>query len=155
AIQVYENALRVDPESAPFHRQLAYAQYRAGDLASAIEGYKKAIQLDALDGEAKLGLSILLLASGKANEARLVAEEGLVHEPKHAGLLNVLGMAHAALGELTEAALRLEQAIEQDPHQDRPYLNLARLRLEQGQKKEAESVLERLLKIAPNHPAAT
>jgi tetratricopeptide (TPR) repeat protein len=154
AIKVYQAALKHDPESAPFHRQLGYAEYRAGDLGGGLQRYQRAVQLDPLDLEAKLGLSILLMASGQWKEAEAALEEGLRRAPRHPGLLNASGMAKAGLGKVKEAAAALEKAIASDPAQDRPYLNLARLHIEQGEKREARAVLERLLKLEPNHAVA-
>ncbi len=154
AVNVCLAALKHDPESAAFHRQLGYAQYRAGQAEAAIDSHRRALAIDPLDLDARLGLAILLVATGAPAEARKESLEGLVRNPAHAGLLNTLGMAQAALGERAEAMSSLEKSIAADPRFDRPYTNLARVLLEDGKKAEAERVLRKLLEVAPEHPVA-
>jgi tetratricopeptide (TPR) repeat protein len=149
--ETYRRALVHDPESAAFHRQLGYALYRLGDREAAIGEYTRAAAIDPLDHEATLGLAIVLLATGRAAEAKQAAESGLEREPSHAHLLNARAMACAGLGESREAIAALEKAIAADPAFDRPYLNLARLLADEGRREEAAAVLRRLLAAVPGH----
>jgi tetratricopeptide (TPR) repeat protein len=154
AIAVCTAALALDPESAAFHRQLGYAQYRAGQVDAAIASHRKALALDPLDDDSRLGLVILLIAAGNAEEAKSISKIGLARRSNHAGLLNALGMAHAALGESADAVASLKKSIASDPRFDRPYTNLARILLDQGKTSEAAEVLRKLLEVAPGHPVA-
>ena len=155
AVQVCLRALQMDPESAAFHRQLGYTQYQVGDRDTALLSYRKALEVDPADAEARLGLVILLYASGKAEESKKASLEGLARFPGHAGLWSALGMAQAALGEDDAATQSLEKAISADPLFDRAYTNLAKLLVSKGRAREAESVLRKLLEVAPDHPVAT
>jgi tetratricopeptide (TPR) repeat protein len=154
AERVYREALRLDPESALLWRQLGYARYLLGDLEEAVASHRRALEIDPLDLDAPLNLAIILIAAGEFAEAKRVSERGLERDPGHAGLHNARGMALKGLGETAAAIDELRKAKAADPRFDRPYLNLARLLFERGEPQGAREVLERLLSVLPDHPAA-
>ncbi|MBI4606808.1 MAG: tetratricopeptide repeat protein [Planctomycetes bacterium] len=154
ALQVCEGAVARDPESAPFRRQLGYARYRAGYRDLAVESTREALRIDPRDADSWLNLANYLTALGDLAGAKGAALAGLERRPGHAGLLNTLGMVHAALGEVDEAARHLERAIAADPRLAPPYTNLARLHLERGDRERARDALRRLLAVLPGHAAA-
>lgn len=66
---VYEEAVRLEPDSAAFHNNLGIALTGAGQLDAAIVQLRKALQLAPGFADAHYNLAVALLQAGKAEEA--------------------------------------------------------------------------------------
>ncbi len=60
--------------------------------------------------------------------------------------------AHARAGRIERAAVTLERAVELDPEDPAPWLELAILRLDQGRYETAESLARRALALVGRNP---
>ena len=65
----YEEAVRLQPDSAPFHNNLGIALTGAGRLDAAIVQLRKALQLAPGFADAHYNLAMALLQAGRAEEA--------------------------------------------------------------------------------------
>jgi len=157
AVSVYREALRADPDEPSLWSALGFALYTAGDIDGGVGAYRRAAALAPADPDAAAGLANLLLKrGGRADlpEARQVAEEGAKAHPRHAGLLNAVGLVRMVFEDFAGAEEAYEKAIGADPRSPGPYLNLARLGLRRNDRKRAEEVLGRLLRLDPGQEEA-
>ena len=162
---------------------LALVLQRSGDRGEAEECMRRAAELYERDGEASearlaqtlSNLAILLAGSGRRGEAeeqleRARAIQQRVHEPPHPALIatwNTLGMLRKQRGDLEGAAGAYGEALAQ---QEQLFgaeslggatllFNLYKLRMQGGERAEAERLLRRaqgiLERVAPpDHPTA-
>ena len=76
-----ERCLTLDPDNAELMTDLGDACVRSGDAARAEALYRRAIGIDARDGDVHLRLGELLLARGDAASARLEGAAALASQP--------------------------------------------------------------------------
>lgn len=82
-LAMVEGAVRLDPESSPYHAELGSQRLLAGDLAGAASAFREASRLDESNADALAGLIACQLAGGQLDEAeaqldlfRLIAGDG-------------------------------------------------------------------------------
>src|SRR5437867_2455987 len=82
AIAALKEAVRLEPDDAVFHHDLAVGLALDGQIAGAITHYQKASGLDRKKGEADLHLGNLLLAQRKPDEAIPYLREAITRYKK-------------------------------------------------------------------------
>ncbi len=153
AAEAYEQAARLDPDSATLQRHLASVWVRAGQPERAVRYGQRAFELDPEDGGLRANLASLYVDLRRYEDA-----VGLL-EPRMAdGSLESVGLftlfdLYLRLGRV-EAAMRVgEEMIAGNPGDLRGYLALGAA-LEQYQRPtEAEGVYQRALEIDPRQAA--
>ncbi len=93
ARELFEEALRLRPDLAEPHRQLALLDALQGQRQAAEDRLATARSLAPEDPEILTDLSDLALASGRHEEARRLAEQALALEPTHPEALVAMGQA--------------------------------------------------------------
>jgi len=109
----------------PFDRALA--AHRRGDLAAAEPGYRDAFRSDPARVEVAHMLGLLLLQTGRPDEARLLLEQAATQSPDRDDRQADAGTAAAMLGDEVAARHWFEQAIARRPDHAQHHYNLARL----------------------------
>lgn len=66
AIAIYQHAIAGSPDSAFLYRDLAAVEQKAGHTASALEHYRRAVDLDASDARSLAGIAAILDSQGDA-----------------------------------------------------------------------------------------
>jgi tetratricopeptide (TPR) repeat protein len=120
-------ALRLAPQSAGAHRQLAHLRWADGRLAEAIDHCRAVLATEPDDEPARWSLGQLLLESGRAREA--ATEFARLTAARPASALGWLGEATAQvhLGRCAGALASLAAGLEQLPGDARLNQGLARL----------------------------
>jgi protein O-mannosyl-transferase len=149
-LALFTAATAADPRSQRAWIGLATAQLRAGQRLAALESAEQAVALaDAPRAREIRGL--VWLAQGDATRARqdLAAALAGAAAGHRAQVLNNLGYAEIAAGDLASARQHLTLASQLAPRFDRPALQLARVALQAGDLVEARTLLVALLQRVP------
>jgi tetratricopeptide (TPR) repeat protein len=154
AIRHMETAIEWDPNSPPFHHDLAMMYSMAGNSAKAIEKLQDAIRLAPKEAEYHYKLGLAFSESGDMPKTIAALEAAVKADPRYARAWYNLGLARNQARQ-TESALdalsKGEQADPRDP--GIPYAR-ATILAQLGRKSEATEALHRVLLIQPDHAEA-
>ena len=126
-----------------------------GDLEKAEELYRRAVQADPANLEARRNLAVALTRGGRESEAAKALEAALRLEPDNALVAFDLANARLAAGEFDGALDAFRRSLESQPDLEAAHFNLANA-LMQGQRwQEAETHLRRCLEISPENTQAS
>ena len=81
AAAIYRQAIAASPDSAFLYRDLAAVEQRAGQTASALEHYRKAVDLDAGDAKSHAGIGAILDSQGDVLNAIASYERARAIDP--------------------------------------------------------------------------
>ena len=154
AIGCYEQALRVRPDDAPTHFNLATALEEGGRVQEAIGQYEQALQLNPNYPEAHNNLGLALERLGRTSEAIEHYERALRLNPNMAEAHNNLGLALAGVGRTQEAVEHCKQALRIDPYSAETYNNFGIVLAGMGKLPEAAALFEQALRIKPGFAEA-
>ncbi len=113
-----------DAEQLAEHLRLGLAFYRSGMVEDSVGEFRKALQLDAQEPQARLRLAMLSLRAGRPQEAIVHFDEMPDDTPMTYGILRNRSLALERLGRYDEAMAALSQAA--NLHPDDPALQLSR-----------------------------
>ncbi len=111
----YEAYLRVQPNDATALARLGVSLARTHRPDQALLALRRAVDLDARNGEAQQGLATVLLDDGVVDEAAAHAQLGVALSADDPAAHVVLGRAWAIQGRLDAAAAQFEEALRIDP----------------------------------------
>lgn len=94
---------RTAHERAEAEYQRGVVAHQQGSLAEAASAYANALREEVHHAPARQALAGLLIAQGRADEAKLLLTEGLARTPRHAGMAMMLSRLHAERGEWQRA----------------------------------------------------
>ena len=149
AIAAYEAILAKMPQIPLVHHNLGTLYKKKGDAARAQAEMQKSVELDPGFVDGYVGLATLLAESGKRPEAIKVVQEGTSANPQSGRLQYALGVLAEGGGQAAiakEAFLKAEQL---DPQNFETQYHLATVALNQNNKPEAISRLEKFIAAAP------
>ena len=149
AIAAYEAILAQTPQIPLVHYNLGTLYKRKGDAAKAAAEIQKSIDLDSSFIDGYVGLATLLTETGKRAEAIEAIRKGTIENPQSGRLQYALGVLAETTGEpavAKEAFLKAEQL---DPQNFETQYHLATVALNQNDKAEAVSRLEKFIAAAP------
>ncbi|HXX99709.1 MAG TPA: tetratricopeptide repeat protein, partial [Candidatus Limnocylindrales bacterium] len=164
ALQMYEQAVKLDPNFALAHAGIAYIcgiiheirEHNPKWVERGEAACQRALELDPNLAEALVARARVLYSQRKHEEAIALARRAIALKPDCEGAYNVLGRAYFASGHFQEAADLVEKAVEangDDYNVYTPFLNsLERLgRFEELKRfRETEiQLLERQLELVP------
>jgi len=115
AVQLFGQALKLDPDYVPGYLRLADALAQKGDLQAAEGAYRQALELDPDLARAHLGLGQILLRLGDAAKAATALERANALEPTDATALSALSQTFRRLGRREEATEAARQAALREP----------------------------------------
>jgi tetratricopeptide (TPR) repeat protein len=157
AVAEYQAALRIKPDYAEPHNNLATILSRQGRMPEAIAEVQEALRIkpDYPDALVNLG-SFLSGIPGRLPEAIAAYQAALRIKPGHAEAHNDLGLALSEMpGRLPDAVAELEAAVQLEPNNVQMRDNLANaLARMPGRLSDAIAEVQAGLEIAPDDPQA-
>jgi tetratricopeptide (TPR) repeat protein len=154
AIREMRKAIEWDPNSPPFHHDLAILLNATGDNPGAIQALREAIKLDPGEAEYHYKLALALAESGNLTASAEALGKTVELDASNARAWYNLGLAHSALNrphQAIEALRRGEAAGPSDPAI--PYAR-ATIHARLGQRAEAIDAANRALRLRPDFPEA-
>ena len=143
-----------DPNSPPFHHDLAMIYSSSGDTAKAIAKLRDCIKLSPNEAQYHYELGLALSETGAIDQTIASLREAVRLQPNFARAWYNLGLAlngQKKIPEALEALSRGEAADPVDP--GIPYAR-ATILAQAGRMMEAAAAVEKALTIQPNHPEA-
>lgn len=117
---------------------------RAGDHASAIESYRKALQLDPGNYKAMNNIASIFLKAGSTAEAVPYLKDSLRVQDSYVPAIVNMGIAFAREGSLADAEAHFRKALAIEPSSELALLNMAVLCENDGRKELAREYYGRL-----------
>jgi tetratricopeptide (TPR) repeat protein len=154
ALERFQKALAIQPESAAFHSGLGAAFYHMKRLDEAITQCQKALEIDPDFEEAHNNLAQCLLEEGQINEAIAHFQKALEIQPDVAEVHDNLGYALFRAGRVDEAITQFQRALEIKPDFAKAHNNLGGCFLKLGRVNEAIAQFQRALEIQPDYAEA-
>lgn len=154
AIRQIRKAIEWDPNSPPFHHDLAILLSTTGDTTGAIRSLREAARLAPHDAEYPYKLALALHETGDLAGAVTMLEKTVQLDPSHGRAWYNLGLARSAQNQpqaAIEALLQGESAEPSDPAI--PYAR-ATIHARLGQRQEAVEATVRALQLRPDFPEA-
>ncbi len=142
AKESYEKAKNVDPNVPNIYADLAYVSRQEQDYKSAIENYKKALQLKGTNEDWKKSLAYSYWFADQKKEAVQVFTEVKNYA--------VAGYIQQTLGDTNGAIESYKKALELNPKDIKSRFNLARIYHESKQLDLAQAEYEKVLQQKPN-----
>lgn len=160
----FERTLALDPQrAAAVHHNLGALAYQLGELETAVEEFKVALEADSEDSDThyQLGATYLVMAlpadsltpdQTMVEQAQAEFETALELSPGKAEALVGMGNVYLLQNQVQDAIKVLEQAVEENPAMPEALFALGRTYAAAGQIEEAKQTLQRFLETNP--PAA-
>ncbi len=157
----FEQTLKLDPErAAAVHHNLGALAYQTGDMNTAIEEFKSALDADPNDSDThyQLGATYLVLAlpteiqppdEEKLQQAQAEFEASLALTPGKPEALVGIGNIYLLQNRLPEAIETLEQVVEDNPQMREALFALGRTYATAGDVPQAQATLQRFLDTDP------
>lgn len=161
----------IDPRMNLVYYNLGELYRQRGELDSAVEALKAALQVDRTDADARYALALTYQEQGDHQAAVQELNEALRYVPEFPEVYQGLRVSYEALGMSTEAAYaeamvaysegnyeraaeQLEAVIQAAPDFDPAYLGLGMTYEKLGRRQEGIAALQRYLAVYPNDLAA-
>jgi protein O-GlcNAc transferase len=127
---------------------------RATAPSEAEAAWRRALEIESGNAEARFHLGNLYRERGEARAAIVEYEQALAAAPGHAGLLNNLGLALEAAGDRDRAEACYREVLAADPGQPEALGNLASVRFERDDFEGAAAAYDQLFALRRDFPAA-
>ena len=150
AVQIYRDALDIDPDHAETNHLLGLAVLQSGQAGEAFEHLSRAAAAAPTNIDCRVRLGIACDALGKAADAERQYGEALALDPAHAEAHNNLGILLARRGALDEAKAALRRAIEIKPDYAAAHYNMAIVLRDQRRTDAAYLAFSRAVEIKPD-----
>lgn len=154
ASAILTNATRNVPESAEMRRMLGQSELTRNHLDNAIHEFRRAIELDAEDWEARFGLGVAQRRRGNLEEAQQIFQQVASRDPGHGGLALERGLIFEAQGKYPQAIETYRSALKTDPKKVDLLLRLGATQVEAGAIAEAQQTLEKVIAEVPDSAEA-
>jgi len=148
---IYLNEVLVEkPKNAEAHFYLGIAYEAKGRTKKAVFHYQMAMQINPEWQQPSQALSAILLYQKRYRDALEVAQKGLIHHPRSTLLLNNLGIAYFAQGQIKEALRVFDRCLKEDPEDARAHLNKGIALRRSHKSKQALQSFQTVIKLNPN-----
>jgi tetratricopeptide (TPR) repeat protein len=137
------------PEQPNFAVELGDAIRHTGDLPGAINAYRRALVLDPLSSRAQRRLGATLGSAGQQDEALIVLQRAIEHEPDNALLWYEQALIESRAGKPQEAIEHLRMALQFKPDFADAQNNLGIDLVQEGDQQGAEAAFRSALTINP------
>lgn len=107
----YRRLIAAEPDNGFLHRKLGINLGHQKRIPEAIESYRTALNLDAADAGALIGLGLLLLNQGQADQSLILFLQALALDPDNADALACNGLALHNLGDQGQAIDMFDRAL--------------------------------------------
>jgi tetratricopeptide (TPR) repeat protein len=115
AVQLYLQALRVDPSNATIQNNLGYAEAMLGNLPEAVEAFMQAVKLEPKYAACRYNLGNVYLKLNKVDPAIEQLSKAIELKPDYAEAHSDLGNAFAEKGLYSRAISELNRALLSKP----------------------------------------
>ncbi len=167
SVEAYERVVELDPNNANVQLKLAEihlsnggrekaqsyyagaarAHAKAGSLAEAIACYQQAVQLNPCDMAVMKGFLDTSIQLGDARPVLDQLEKSLLKSPDNLELLEMLGRAHLATGDLSSAQRTFREVLAQDATKYSLFLDVHKAFLDRGELDAAATALDGIVPI--------
>jgi len=138
AIELYQSALKIDPNYVPARYDLAVAYRGLGEVEKAIQEYEKVLKINPRFPEALSNLGGQYFRQGLVDQAITYFRRAIEVYPNFIQALSNLGAALNKQGKYQEALPHLKKALALDPEFAVTYFNLGNAHFGAGHLEEAE-----------------
>jgi tetratricopeptide (TPR) repeat protein len=154
AIRQIRKAIEWDPNSPPFHHDLAILLSTTGDNDGAIKAMQKAIELDPNEPEYQYKIALAYSEEGNMPKAVSALEKTVRLDPRNGRAWYNLGLAYNGMNRTQEAIMALHNGEAADPSDASiPYAR-ATIHARLGQRNEAIQAATSALQIRQDFPEA-
>lgn len=154
AINDLQQALLLRPSYAVALLNLGNVYRRQRDLSRAEDCLRQALALEPQDPEVNYSFGMLSAQQNHLPTAAEYLRKAVDLRPDYPEALNNLGVLYVHMQEYAQAEAQFRTCIRLVPGFDQSYLNLASLYAMQSDAEQAKDILQQLLKIQPDNPAA-
>jgi predicted Zn finger-like uncharacterized protein len=154
AIRVLNDAASNVPESAEMHRLRGKSELASKRLDNAIHHFKRALELDPEDLEARFLMASAFRRNGRLHEAKITLDQVASRDAAFAGLEIEWGLYYEAQGDYGKAVESYRTALERDPSSTELLLRLGAAQVENGEIEAAGETLEKVIRQVPNSAEA-
>lgn len=141
-------------QDTEYWRKLGYDAKIKENYVTAIENYKKVLDIDTSDYDAKLALARLCLLNEEYNSSVLFFNDIFQNDSTDVEALNGLGKCHIILDKPDKAAFYFEEAIRFLPDNVQQYFDLAKAYSYDGKLNKAIEVYDDIMKIDDTYSEA-
>jgi Flp pilus assembly protein TadD len=152
ALESFQAAQKLAPEDGALYYNIGECYDHLGQSTLAERSYTECIQRAPDHVECRHALASLLVRTGRRDEAERQIHAWLAREPQRAAAYAEDGWLWLQAGDLPRARVRLQQALELDPHEPRALIELARVYEVMHRPDRAVALYERVLERDPTHP---
>jgi len=152
ARQDFEAALVLKPNDAGLQYDAGACYDRQGADLQAEKYYNECLRLAPNHPECHFALASLLIRSGRRAEAERLAADWLKREPKLADAYALVGLLERQAGDLPQAQVHLQAALELEPQNPRALVEMAMIYEAMQREDRAVVLYERVLQKDPNQP---
>lgn len=149
AMQVFEEALRLNPADARTQYNLSLAYAGLDDHAAEQAALAQAVQLDPNFAKARERLGLRYMEDGKMPNAEEQLKAALAADPKFAKAESELGILYGHQGKIMEAEALFRKAQADDPLCVQAFIGLGLTLAGQGRLEEANQEFQHAAKISP------
>jgi superkiller protein 3 len=126
------------------------AAHAAGDLATAEEAYRRAIELDPQNPFAYYNLGVIAQSEGELADAEFNYRTAIDLDPAFVEALFNLAILRADAGASDEAIELYERVIEEQPEYAAAHLNLGFLLIAEGEEEAGQAALDEAVRLDPS-----
>jgi tetratricopeptide (TPR) repeat protein len=142
AIDLFEEALEIEPDDIDAHEALATACYLAQDHAGAIRLFTRLTQLKPRDSTAWVNLGAIRNLRQEYQEAIKALRNGIQRDGKNAEAYYNLGIAQKGLAQTSMAVAAYREAVRLDPENVDAHVNLGNIYMDQVNHRKAKQHYE-------------
>ncbi|MBI1310121.1 tetratricopeptide repeat protein [bacterium] len=154
AIDLYEEAVALNPDGIEGHEGLATACYLAQEYAGAIEHFHRVTLLKPRDARAYVNLGAIYNLQGNYKKAVELLRKAVQRDSRNAEAFYNLGIAERHLNQTSMAISAYQSAVKIAPDMVDAHINLANLYVEQTNRRKAIEHYEAALRIDPDREKA-
>jgi serine/threonine protein kinase/Tfp pilus assembly protein PilF len=155
AIQMFENALSLDPNFVSAYGALAEAfsymfSWYDGDqkwLGKTIEASQRALALDPDSIDAQFGTGTVYFHQKRLNEAKRTWEKVIQHDPEFYDAYRWLGIASDVTGDYDAALRYYEQCARLKPFSEEPWMHIEMTYRRMGNAEASEQSMRKLIEV--------
>lgn len=151
ALNLAQNAVAADANSATARIALSYARQAAFDLKNAQASLEKAVQLDPKNALAWARLAELWSSSGRLDKSLESAKKAVAIDPNLSRTQTVLGFAYLTQVKTTQARDAFDKAVALDQADPLPRLGLGLAMIRDGDLAAGGSEIETAVSLDPNN----
>jgi Flp pilus assembly protein TadD len=146
----YETMLKVDPNDAELHDDVALLYLGLGFAANAVRHFQASVALKPESAAAHFNLGTALAQAGRFNDSIVSFREALSRRPDYALAHGNLGRVLLVKGDVPEALKHFQEAVRLEPNNPQNLLGLAETLAQRGAFDLAIEMLDRALRLPLN-----